>query len=322
MRTSSLRRSRRSASMNFGSSPCPAASATQVPSACRAQVEPPEPLAGDEAGSRIADSSTKSLAAKTPGSAHGGGGTNRDAARLAPAGDHSAGSCGCRCSWLSGLQGAPTGLVDRPAQRAARRRLLGGGVGAEFLRPPTGALAFMAAAACMRLRTALSTDREKVRRDRLPHRRGQRRIVHQPAAVAGRGGRPRRRTRRIGARRILRAICDAPSGSTYLRMAQRARLRLPDPSRRLLQQRHADLDGIAQAQHPWRFRKRLGDEVAEQRVPARQLQDLGLAGVARKGGAQRTKRGDDLRSRPLVRRQQDFVDRHRLGVDDERRRAA
>ena len=39
--------------------------------------------------------------------------------------------------------------------------------------------------------------------------------------------------------------------------------------------------------------------------------------MTRKCGAERTQRGDEIRSRPLVRRQQDFVDRQRFGVDDE-----
>ncbi len=69
---------------------------------------------------------------------------------------------------------------------------------------------------------------------------------------------------------------------------------IPDPARRLLQERDADLDGIAQAQDPGRIRERLGDDVAEKRVPAGQLEDVGLARVARKGGAERTQRRNQL----------------------------
>ena len=88
-------------------------------------------------------------------------------------------------------------------------------------------------------------------------------------------------------------------------------------SRRLLQQRHADFDGIAQAEDPRRARKRLGQQVAEQRVPAAEFQDIGPACMTGEGVAERPQGSDQLVTRHFMRRQQDLVERQGLRVHDE-----
>ena len=176
------------------------------------------------------------------------------------------------------------------------------------------------------LRHALSLpiiDRlRKMRRHDFPDGRGQRFVAHEPAppgietthGCAECSVQPRdeffRRLR--GAVRI-----DVPAES-----CRRGPSAVSHPAGRLLQQRHADFDRIAQAEDPRRIRKRLRQEVAEQRIPAAEFQDIGPACMAGEGVAERPQGGDQLVTRPFVRRQQEFVERQRLRIHDERCRAS
>ena len=155
-----------------------------------------------------------------------------------------------------------------------------------------------------------------MRRDRLPDRRGQRRIVHQPAAArveaAGRVA-----ERGVEARDVFLARRAAPSGSMCLRNgaagsppsqiqpAGCCRSETPTSTGSRRHRTHGE-SGKASAT---RSQKSVFQLVS--------FRTQGLRAWRAKAAPERTKRGDDFRSRPLVRRQQDLVDRHRLGVDDE-----
>ncbi len=99
--------------------------------------------------------------------------------------------------------------------------------------------------------------------------------------------------------------------------AARRLRRAAEPPGRLPQERHADLDRIAQAQDPVRLREGFRHDVAEQGVPAAQLQHVRSARVTGKGTAERANRGNQIGARPSVRRHQYLVDGLRLGIDRE-----
>ncbi len=188
MRTSSWRRRRRNASMNPGSSACevarPETSASTSPGA-RARPSAPDVASPAIRAARAPRNRARTRWRRRPQATlraparavhrdrrrHRASGRSTIRCRRAPV--TSFPHCGSRR--VTGVQAQERRagqIVDRLAERRARGRLLGRGVRSEFLRPTEpGALEFIAAAACMRARSGVSTALREVRRDRLPGRR-------------------------------------------------------------------------------------------------------------------------------------------------------
>src|SRR5690606_4116751 len=101
------------------------------------------------------------------------------------------------------------------------------------------------------------------------------------------------------------------------RKAPRDLIRPQEPAWRSLQQRNADLERLAQTQHPRRSRKCLEENIAVERVPARALEDIRSARMPGERVTQRTQRTDEITSRPGLWRSQDLIDRRWFGVHDE-----
>ena len=206
--------------------------------------------------------------------------------------------------------------VDRPTQLRRCGVLLGGNVGCELRDRSDGRL-------CMpprRLGDAVALrriDRQReVRRDDVPHGRGQGFVRHQPSAadVESRG---RRAEGAVGPRDEFFARFAACPGSTCA-TSPRAASAVP--------WNHPG--GLASSDTPTstgsrRLRthgvcgKCFGHDVAVERVPAAQLQHVRPARVARKRAAERAQGGHQIGARPLVRGREDFVDGLRLGIHDQ-----